>query len=87
MGQLFGCVHEHLAGSGEVCPRLPSSKKLHHGIHVNALVLNRIPPLRKQIININEVEKDGAKMQRLISEIMQLDFQSFATPDFMQREL
>ena len=24
----------------------------------------------KQIININEVEKDGAKMQRLISEIM-----------------
>ena len=41
----------------------------------------------EQIININEIEKDSAKMQRLIGEIMQLDFQNFTQPDFMQREM
>lgn len=41
----------------------------------------------KQVININEVEQDRGKMSKLIQEIMQIDFQNFASPDFMLNKL
>lgn len=41
----------------------------------------------KQVININEVEQDRGKMSKLIQEIMQIDFQNFASPNFMLNKL
>ena len=38
----------------------------------------------KQVININEIERDQAQMDSLIRDIKKIDFSKFSEPNFMQ---
>lgn len=39
---------------------------------------------QRQVININEIEKDRNKMDKLINEISQIDFSNFKEENFMR---